>query len=85
MLIIVANRAANAKGVICDLPIKNDFEAGVIAKVHFKIASRLFQIYQTIQDKLVRAGINRERTTQRFVETDDDEHHQPNKHGEKSR
>ena len=66
MLIIVANRAANAKGVICDLPIKNDFEAGGIATVHFKIASRLFQIYQAVQDELVRPGINRERTAQRL-------------------
>ena len=64
---------------------KKEFQAGVIATVHFKIASRLFQIYQAIQDELVRRGINRERTTQRLVETDDDEHDQPNKHGEKSR
>jgi hypothetical protein len=37
------NRAAHAKGVICDLPIKNEFQAGVIATLHFKIASRLFR------------------------------------------
>jgi len=53
--------------------------------VHLKIASRLFQIYQAIQDELVRAGINCERTAQRLVETDDYEHDQPNKHGEKCR
>jgi hypothetical protein len=72
-------------GFICDLPIKNDFQAGVIATVHLKIASRLFQVYQAIEDKLVRAGINRERPAPRLVETDDDEHNQPYKHGEKSR
>jgi hypothetical protein len=81
LLIIVANRAANAKGVICDLPIKNDFEAGVIATVHFKIASRLFQIYQAVQDELIRLGTNREHPAQRLVETGDDEDDQPNKHG----
>ena len=67
MLTIVANRAANAKGVICDLPIKNEFQAGVIATVHFKIASRLFQIYQAVQDELIRLGINREQLSSHLV------------------
>jgi hypothetical protein len=77
----VANRAVHPTGAICDLPIKNDFQAGVIATVHLKIASRLFQIYQAIQGKLVRPGINRERPAQRLVQTDDAEHDQTYKHG----
>jgi hypothetical protein len=50
----VANRAAHPTGAICDLPIKKEFQAGIIAILHFKIASRLFQIYQAIHDELVR-------------------------------
>jgi hypothetical protein len=32
-------RAANATGLICHLPIKNEFQAGVIATVHLKSLS----------------------------------------------
>jgi hypothetical protein len=59
---ITANRAAHAKGATCDLPTKNEFQGGVIGTVHFKIASRLFQIYQAMQDERYGPGIKRERT-----------------------
>jgi hypothetical protein len=55
------NRAAHAKGVIGDLPIKNEFQAGVIATLHFKIASRLFRLDAQLDGKrfIVRADPDR--------------------------
>ena len=42
-------------------------------RVGYRHKSELFQIYQAIQDELVRSGFNRERTAQRLVETGDNE------------